>query len=169
MLLPKIVSLAIVLLLIAQTNGDKKSGKKYSKEANTPHLTTESYDPDFRNLQRPFRMSKLNLVWAKAQHVRENSCHCYKYVSMDSCFRDSPNPNSSHCTWNWRSKTKKKSHGSSWTRSTKTKRGSKKPNWGRSWLESWAAMICWIISRTHRIPLRPNRTRYNYHCHCVKL
>ncbi|XP_055848923.1 alpha-2-macroglobulin receptor-associated protein isoform X2 [Episyrphus balteatus] len=77
MLFPKIVFIVVTLLLIVQANGDnknKKQSQKYSKEANRPppqqqqHFTTESYDPDFRNLQRPFRMSKLNLVWTKAQH-----------------------------------------------------------------------------------------------------
>ncbi|XP_058453717.1 alpha-2-macroglobulin receptor-associated protein-like, partial [Malaya genurostris] len=29
---------------------------------------SEIYEPDFRNIQRPFRMAKLNLVWSKAQH-----------------------------------------------------------------------------------------------------
>ncbi|XP_055906877.1 alpha-2-macroglobulin receptor-associated protein-like [Eupeodes corollae] len=68
MLFPKIVFVFLTLLLIVQTNGDsKKQSRKYSKEANAPYFTTESYDPDFRNLQRPFRMSKLNLVWTKAQ------------------------------------------------------------------------------------------------------
>lgn len=32
-------------------------------------LPVEKYDPDFRNLQKPFRMAKLNLVWTKAQQV----------------------------------------------------------------------------------------------------
>lgn len=69
MLCPKIIFTIVTLLLIAQANGNsKKQSQKYSKEANTPHFTTESYDPEFRNLQRPFRMSKLNLVWTKAQN-----------------------------------------------------------------------------------------------------
>lgn len=45
----------------------EKAHEKYSKKANSlPNA--EPYDPDFRNIQRPFRMAKLNLVWTKAQH-----------------------------------------------------------------------------------------------------
>ncbi|XP_018785119.1 PREDICTED: alpha-2-macroglobulin receptor-associated protein [Bactrocera latifrons] len=82
------IVLVILLLQMHLAIGDKKQSKKYSREANEqqyntqkkqhkskekPHegevkLTTERYDPDFRNLQRPFRMAKLNLVWAKAQN-----------------------------------------------------------------------------------------------------
>lgn len=36
---------------------------------NVPPPPTEKYDPDFRNLQKPFRMAKLNLLWSKAVHV----------------------------------------------------------------------------------------------------
>ena len=60
-----------VLLLCCGTFADKKA-KKYSREANDPQfeqVKSETYDPDFRTLQRPFRMAKLNLVWAKAQNV----------------------------------------------------------------------------------------------------
>lgn len=47
--------------------GAEKAHEKYSKKVNTlPE--TEIYEPDFRNIQRPFRMAKLNLVWTKAQH-----------------------------------------------------------------------------------------------------
>ncbi|XP_017476387.1 PREDICTED: alpha-2-macroglobulin receptor-associated protein [Rhagoletis zephyria] len=79
--------LVIMLLQLQLAVGDKKQSKKYSREANEQQysrqklqkisknsdegerkLTTERYDPDFRNLQRPFRIAKLNLVWAKAQN-----------------------------------------------------------------------------------------------------
>lgn len=65
------ICLIAVLLLCSGTFADKKS-KKYSREANEPQfeqVKSETYDPDFRTLQRPFRMAKLNLVWAKAQNV----------------------------------------------------------------------------------------------------
>ncbi|CAD6992592.1 alpha-2-macroglobulin receptor-associated protein [Ceratitis capitata] len=86
----KIFVHVVLVLLIVQMHlaiGDRKQTKKYSREANEQEyakqkqhkskpksdqgeskLTTERYDPDFRNLQRPFRMAKLNLVWAKAQN-----------------------------------------------------------------------------------------------------
>ncbi|XP_075148615.1 alpha-2-macroglobulin receptor-associated protein [Haematobia irritans] len=59
-----------IFLLCSFSCGEKKS-KKYSREANDPHfeqVKSETYDPDFRNLPRPFRMAKLNLVWSKAQN-----------------------------------------------------------------------------------------------------
>lgn len=68
------VALVALCILIATqcTDADKKSSKKYSKEANDPYfkqIVDEKYEPEIRNLQRPFRMAKLNLVWAKAQNV----------------------------------------------------------------------------------------------------
>ncbi|XP_052858990.1 alpha-2-macroglobulin receptor-associated protein [Drosophila gunungcola] len=69
---PVIAVLALVLLIASQgVDADKKQSKKYSKEANDPHfqqVKQEKYDPDFKSIQRPFRMAKLNLVWAKAQN-----------------------------------------------------------------------------------------------------
>lgn len=63
----KILCALVVLLLIGVSSSDKKS-HKYTAEANSP-LMNENYDPVFRNLQKPFRIAKLNLVWTKAQHV----------------------------------------------------------------------------------------------------
>lgn len=64
---------ACYILLASQgVDADRKESKKYSKEANDPHfkqVLNEKYEPEIRNLQRPFRMAKLNLVWAKAQNV----------------------------------------------------------------------------------------------------
>ncbi|XP_013097698.2 alpha-2-macroglobulin receptor-associated protein [Stomoxys calcitrans] len=63
--------LAIGILVICSHSCAEKKSKKYSKEANDPHFSqvkSETYDPDFRTLQRPFRMAKLNLVWSKAQN-----------------------------------------------------------------------------------------------------
>ncbi|XP_017117228.1 alpha-2-macroglobulin receptor-associated protein [Drosophila elegans] len=69
---PVIALLALVLLIVSHgVDADKKQSKKYSKEANDPHfqqVKQEKYDPDFKSIQRPFRMAKLNLVWAKAQN-----------------------------------------------------------------------------------------------------
>lgn len=59
----------IFLCILQLSNCDKKHKNKYSAEANLPNFTTEKYDADFRNIQKPFRIAKLNLVWAKAQHV----------------------------------------------------------------------------------------------------
>ncbi|XP_022210975.1 alpha-2-macroglobulin receptor-associated protein [Drosophila obscura] len=64
--------LALTLLITCHcVDADKKQSKKYSREANDPHfqqVTDEKYDPDFKKIQRPFRMAKLNLVWSKAQN-----------------------------------------------------------------------------------------------------
>ncbi|EDV49703.1 alpha-2-macroglobulin receptor-associated protein [Drosophila erecta] len=67
-----VAAIALSLLIAVQgVDADKKQSKKYSKEANDPHfqqVKQETYDPDFKSIQRPFRMAKLNLVWAKAQN-----------------------------------------------------------------------------------------------------
>lgn len=55
------------LCFIEKTLCDKKHKSKYSAEANLPNL--EKYEPDIRELQKPFRMAKLNLVFSKAQQV----------------------------------------------------------------------------------------------------
>ncbi|XP_073816667.1 alpha-2-macroglobulin receptor-associated protein [Musca autumnalis] len=59
-----------ILLLFCSTSFADKKAKKYSREANEhfENVKAETYDPDFRTLQRPFRMAKLNLVWSKAQN-----------------------------------------------------------------------------------------------------
>ncbi|XP_062538249.1 alpha-2-macroglobulin receptor-associated protein [Armigeres subalbatus] len=64
----RILALAIisVTLMSGWTNANK-AADKYSKQANVLP-DSEVYEPDFRNIQRPFRMAKLNLVWTKAQH-----------------------------------------------------------------------------------------------------
>ena len=37
---------------------------KYSKEANQPNS-----NEDWKNLDKPFRLAKINLIWSKAQKV----------------------------------------------------------------------------------------------------
>lgn len=80
------VALVALTILIATpcADADKKQSKKYSKEANDPHfkqIVDEKYEPEIRNLQRPFRMAKLNLVWAKAQNV-SSICMMYEKNSI---------------------------------------------------------------------------------------
>lgn len=55
------------LCFIEKTLCDKKHKSKYSAEANLPNL--EKYEPNIRELEKPFRMAKLNLVFSKAQQV----------------------------------------------------------------------------------------------------
>lgn len=38
---------------------------KYSRSSNEK----KNKDVDFRKLEKPFRMNKLNILWSKAQHV----------------------------------------------------------------------------------------------------
>jgi alpha-2-macroglobulin receptor-associated protein len=73
------VIIVLTALLFAFTVADKPS-KKYSKEANVkkttpsppPELKLDIVDfnpsDEIRNLHKPFRMAKLNLVWSKAIH-----------------------------------------------------------------------------------------------------
>ncbi|CRK92374.1 CLUMA_CG005913, isoform A [Clunio marinus] len=56
--------LIIFLCLILMVAADKSD--KYSKKANMKE--SEKYDSDFRNLQKPFRIAKLNMLWSKAVH-----------------------------------------------------------------------------------------------------
>lgn len=64
---------------------DSKHENKYSAKANEKFV--ESYDPDFRNLHRPFRMAKLNLVWTKAQHV--GATNWFLSPDYKNCFHSS--------------------------------------------------------------------------------
>ena len=64
-----LLSAILVLLIIHYVEG----GNKYSKEANKAKSKTEFSQPthikELRELDKPFRMHKLNLVWTKAKHV----------------------------------------------------------------------------------------------------
>lgn len=40
----------------------------------------------FRNLVRPFRMEKLNLVWVKAQQVKNNRIHLLFFEKKNVCY-----------------------------------------------------------------------------------
>lgn len=57
----------LLFMLVLHANCDKKFNK-YSKEAN---VREEKYDPDFRKIEKPFRMAKTNLVWTKAVNVSD--------------------------------------------------------------------------------------------------
>lgn len=51
-------------------------GGAAADEEENNDIPAERYDPDFRRLHKPFRMSKLNLVWSKAQQVSDDD-ECY--------------------------------------------------------------------------------------------
>lgn len=60
---------AILMVCFGTICSDRHN--KYSKEANQAKPQRDDKQSDekiFENLHRPFRMAKLNLVWAKAQH-----------------------------------------------------------------------------------------------------
>ncbi|XP_053667596.1 alpha-2-macroglobulin receptor-associated protein [Anopheles marshallii] len=59
--------IVFTVLVCSPVVQSQKAHDKYSKHANALP-DSEIYEPDFRNIQRPFRMAKLNLVWTKAQH-----------------------------------------------------------------------------------------------------
>lgn len=44
---------------------------KYSKEANQPNEPSQDYNKDsaWKEIEKPFRLAKINLIWAKAQKV----------------------------------------------------------------------------------------------------
>ncbi|XP_055586555.1 alpha-2-macroglobulin receptor-associated protein [Uranotaenia lowii] len=65
----KFLMAAVVLLatMVHFSEAAEKAYEKYSKKANVLP-DSEIYEPDFRTIQRPFRMAKLNMVWSKAQH-----------------------------------------------------------------------------------------------------
>lgn len=64
-----LISLFITLFIISCSEGLNK----YSKEANKLKPKTDFSQPGnikaLRELDKPFRMHKLNLVWIKAKHV----------------------------------------------------------------------------------------------------
>ena len=55
----------LFLLLLSLTFFCCAALSKYSKEANLPDETE-----NWKNVEKPFRLAKVNLVWAKAQKVR---------------------------------------------------------------------------------------------------
>ena len=47
---------------------------KYSKEANQPNEPSQDNKSDeaWKDMEKPFRLAKINLIWAKAQKVWNN-------------------------------------------------------------------------------------------------
>lgn len=60
----KIITSVILLLSVT---GFGEGWNKYSAEANIKHDVTTESPSNFRNLEKPFRMAKLNILWSKAQ------------------------------------------------------------------------------------------------------
>lgn len=64
-----VLFLTIGLLLIF--SNESYSENKYSEHANTVHVKNFVDEPNvnMRHIDKPFRMAKLNMLWAKAQVV----------------------------------------------------------------------------------------------------
>lgn len=60
------MSLILRILLCVILISSVLSENKYTRSANEKLKG----DVDFRNLEKPFRMNKLNLLWSKARQVR---------------------------------------------------------------------------------------------------
>lgn len=64
------------------------SHNKYSKEANTPKVDDLDFRPHYlQHLDKPFRMSKLNLLWSKAvvvsDYYSETLIATFSYIFRD--------------------------------------------------------------------------------------
>lgn len=60
-----------VLLFVYTSVGENK----YSAQANEPkHADSSPLSASLRNLDKPFRMAKLNIVWIKAKNVSNEMC-----------------------------------------------------------------------------------------------
>lgn len=62
------VLLCVIFAQIIYVSGHNK----YSKEANNAKLPDDIAKINFKTLEKPFRMHKINILWAKAQHVSQN-------------------------------------------------------------------------------------------------
>lgn len=63
-------SIILVLVILIECSS---GANKYSEKANKPKAKTDFSPPQnikaLRELDKPFRMHKINLVWVKAVHV----------------------------------------------------------------------------------------------------
>jgi hypothetical protein len=62
------VSLVVIFVIFLIGLGEGLN--KYSAEANVKSDIANEPSSDFRNLEKPFRMAKINVLWSKAQLVR---------------------------------------------------------------------------------------------------
>jgi hypothetical protein len=65
----RVILLISILLLVHTSVGENK----YSADANKPkHADSSQFPTSLRDLDKPFRMAKLNIVWIKAKNVSIN-------------------------------------------------------------------------------------------------
>ena len=62
----------ILVLIIYSSISYCEAVNKYSAEANKQKDDSNHVLTSLRELDRPFRMAKLNLLWTKAKHVNKN-------------------------------------------------------------------------------------------------
>lgn len=67
----KMFKVSFVVILVTFLIGLGEGLNKYSAEANMKLDITNESPSDFRNLEKPFRMAKINVLWSKAQLVRK--------------------------------------------------------------------------------------------------
>jgi len=66
-----ILLISSILLLVHTSIGENK----YSADANKPkHADSSQFPTSLRDLDKPFRMAKLNIVWIKAKNVSSEIC-----------------------------------------------------------------------------------------------
>lgn len=77
-----VISAVVIIILIHFTEGINK----YSEKANKPKPKTDFSYPinirELRQIDKPFRMHKLNVVWTKAKHV---SFLKYLFINLFYC------------------------------------------------------------------------------------
>jgi hypothetical protein len=73
--------ITVIVIFISFVIGLGEGLNKYSAEANVKQDVTKESPLDFRNLEKPFRMAKLNVLWSKAQLVRNRIIvHVFVYA-----------------------------------------------------------------------------------------
>lgn len=59
----------IICLVLISLALPTSSLNKYSKEANQPEAAVEENKDTWKHEENPFRLAKINLIWAKAKKV----------------------------------------------------------------------------------------------------
>lgn len=67
MKLPQMIPLSLIFVSLISI---VLSENKYSRSANEKKPNDQIPDVNFRTLEKPFRMNKLNILWMKAQQVK---------------------------------------------------------------------------------------------------
>ena len=72
----------LIVIFVLSVTYDTEGVNKYSAAANKPKDDALAQLPtSLRELDKPFRMAKLNLLWTKAKHVRISET-CLKHFGI---------------------------------------------------------------------------------------